>query len=78
MASSVQPTPSLHVTGNGARFAELSGLAHRPRNDPPGTDRRLRSPLLVRLTGRTSIATVAAAGMIVGTLTLVGAGAGTV
>jgi hypothetical protein len=73
MASSVQPPPSRPVTGNGSPPVDVTDPAHGPRIDPPEVDRRLRSPLLARLTGLTSIATVAAAGMIVvGVLALVG------
>lgn len=73
MASSVQPPPSPPVSGNGSPPVEPTDPTHRPRSDPPGADRRPRSPLLARLTGLTSIATVAAAGMIVvGILALVG------
>jgi hypothetical protein len=72
MASSVQPPPSPVVPGNGAAV-DPRGPTRSPRRDPPESDRRLRSPLLARLTGLTSIATVAAAGMIVvGILALVG------
>src|SRR6202790_4814151 len=73
MASSVMPPPSAPSSGNGVQPADL---AHAPsaanderyrRTDPP------RSRLLAKLTGLTSVATVAAAGMmIVGILAVVG------
>jgi hypothetical protein len=73
MTSSVHPPPSPAVPGNGLPAVDLTGTARTPRDDPPAADRRPRSPLLARLTSLTSIATVAAAGMIVvGILALVG------
>jgi hypothetical protein len=73
MASSVMPPPSASTSGNGAADADLARApsgANYQRHRPSGAP---RSPLLARLTGLTSIATVAAAGMmIVGILAVVG------
>lgn len=77
MFSSVMPPPSAEAQLRAAR----SGPAITADADPisngrlqdPQSNRPPRSPLLARLTGLTSIATVAAAGMIVvGALALVG------
>ena len=69
MASSVMPQPSTGASGNGATTTDALGV--RPAEATPL--RGPRSRLLARLTSLTSIATVAAAGMIVvGVLALVG------
>jgi hypothetical protein len=69
VASSVMPQPSTGVSGNGATTTDPLGL-----HLAAGTGVRApRNRLLAKLTSLTSIATVAAAGMIVvGVLALVG------
>jgi hypothetical protein len=70
VASSVVPPVPVPGAGNGVAHPEVA----LPRSSAPPRDARgLRSPLLARLTGLTSVATVAAAGMIVvGILAVVG------
>jgi hypothetical protein len=69
VASSVMPPPSTGASGNGPTTTDA--LGHRPAAAASG--RAPRSRLLAKLTSVTSIATVAAAGMIVvGVLALVG------
>lgn len=71
--SSVMPPPSVPTTGNGVATPNVAeppsnGRLHdqQPKSSP-------RSPLLARLTSLTSIATIAAAGMIVvGALAVIG------
>src|ERR1700730_2325315 len=71
MASSVMPPPSASTSGNGA--ADLRGPPSGANYQRPRPSGAPRSPLLAKLTGLTSIATVAAAGMmIVGILAVVG------
>jgi hypothetical protein len=73
VASSVMPQPSTGVPGNGAAAVDVIPAGSAAAQQRPIPDRALRSPLLAKLTGLTSIATVAAAGMIVvGVLALVG------
>ncbi len=73
MASSVIPPPPAPTHGNGAAPPTLATPPSDARQQPPHPDRAPRSPLLAKLTGLTSIATVAAAGMIVvGILAVVG------
>jgi hypothetical protein len=69
--SSVMPPPP--AVGNGAAPTDVVDRAPQVRHsDPPGADAP-RNPLLAKLTGVTSIATVAAAGIIVvGILAVVG------
>ncbi|MEA2302228.1 MAG: hypothetical protein QOE44_2763 [Solirubrobacteraceae bacterium] len=71
MASSVIPQPPPAAGGNGAALGDVAGLVS-PRRDAP-RDPGPRSPLLARLTGVTSVAIVAAAGLIVvGVLAVLG------
>jgi hypothetical protein len=74
MASSVLPPPSAPSPGNGIAHTEIAPPAPAPAfAPPPSPERRHRSPLLARLTGLTSVASVAAAGMIVvGVLAIIG------
>lgn len=74
MPSSVLPHPPAAPSGNGATFADTAApAAVASRHQPRDTARTSRSPLLAKLTGLTSIAMVAAAGMIVvGILAIVG------
>ena len=73
MASSVMPHPSAVTTGNGAAPGDVARSAPDAPLKDTHPDRRPRSPLLAKLTGLTSIATVAAAGlMVVGVLAVVG------
>jgi hypothetical protein len=70
VASSVMPHPTV---GNGAAPVGITGPSLDARHQDSPRDQPARSPLLARLTGLTSIATVAAAGlMIVGILAVVG------
>jgi uncharacterized membrane protein len=69
MATSVTPQPSTGAPGNGATTTDARGV----RPAASGPTRAPRSPLLAKLTSLTSIAMVAAAGMIVvGVLAVVG------
>jgi hypothetical protein len=69
MASSVIPQPSV-VTGNGAPPADSLSNGQRPISQPASTS---SSPLLAKLTSLTSIASFAAAGiLIVGVIALIG------
>jgi putative Ca2+/H+ antiporter (TMEM165/GDT1 family) len=71
--SSVMPPPSAGTIGNGAAPADVVRSAPSVGHQDSPTDQGPRSPLLARLTGLTSIATVAAAGIvIVGVLAVVG------
>jgi hypothetical protein len=74
VASSVMSHPSPGTTGSGAAPGDAAGLApEAPKALEGHSDPRPRSPLLAKLTGLTSIATVAAAGlMVVGILAVVG------
>ncbi len=77
MPSSVIPYPPAPTTGNGVTPHEVaepgSDSVLNGRHQDPQPDHAPRSPLLAKLTSLTSIATVAAAGMIVvGALALVG------
>jgi len=66
--SSVLPHPSAVGNGNGVAYADPVASTHATPTDPGP-----RSPLLAKLTGLTSIAVVAAAGIIVvGILAVVG------
>lgn len=70
MANQVAPPPTPSTSGNGYPPSDLTDPTPAAHTAP---QRGLRSPLLARLTGLTSIATVAAVGMIVvGVLALVG------
>jgi hypothetical protein len=72
MSSSVMPPPSA-TSGNGAPPIDVIGPDLNGHSQPPGADRAQRSPLLAKLTGLTSIASVAAAGiLVVGIVALVG------
>lgn len=72
MASSVMAPPAASKAVNGAPPVDL-GSASGPQLTGARPGRAPRSPLLARLTGLTSIATVAAAGMmVVGILAVVG------
>ncbi len=73
MPSSVLPHPSAERTGNGAQTIDSADpLQGAPLQAQP-SDRTPRSPLLAKLTGLTSIATMAAVGlMIVGVIAVVG------
>ena len=75
--SSVMPHPSAPTTGNGVTSHEVaesvSGSVPDGRQQDPQPNHVPRNPLLAKLTSLTSIATVAAAGMIVvGALAVVG------
>jgi len=73
MASSVLPPPPTPAPANGAARAAPPNGAPNPRPQDHRPDPAPRSPLLARLTSLTTIATVAAAGMvIVGILAVVG------
>ncbi len=73
MPSSVMSPPSAGTTGNGVAPTAAADPVPNGRHQDPQPYRAPRSPLLVKLTSLTSIATVAAAGMIVvGALALVG------
>ncbi len=73
MPSSVVPHPSAPTTGNGVAPTAIADPISNGRHQDPQPDHAPRSPLLAKLTSLTSIATVAAAGMIVvGALALVG------
>ena len=70
MATPVLPPAPASVAGNGTAHRPLLGRPPIPRS---GDEHAQRSPMLAKLTGLTSIATVAAAGMIiVGILAVVG------
>ncbi len=73
MPSPVMPPPPAPAVGNGAAPSSVPESAPQVgRTQPPSADGP-RSPLLAKLTGVTSIATVAAAGIIVvGILAVVG------
>ena len=73
MPSSVMPPPPAETVGNGAAPTDVVAPAPHVRHpDQPRADGP-RSPLLAKLTGVTSIATVAAVGIIVvGILAVVG------
>jgi hypothetical protein len=72
MPSSVMPPPPA-ASGNGAPSIDTAISALDGHRQAPRVDRALRSPLLAKLTGLTSIASVAAAGiLIVGIVALVG------
>jgi hypothetical protein len=71
MPSQTMPHPSAVSTPNGVTAATVANADARQQNPQPGHGPR--SPLLAKLTGLTSVATVAAAGMIVlGALAVVG------
>lgn len=72
--SSVMPHPPAPTTGNGVATPDIAeSPSNRGLRDPQPKQHPPRSPLLARLTSLTSIATVAAAGMIVvGALAVVG------
>jgi hypothetical protein len=77
MPSSVTPHPSAEATGNGVTPHEVADAVSDPasngRQQNPQPNHVPRNPLLAKLTSLTSIATVAAAGMIiVGILAVVG------
>jgi hypothetical protein len=73
MPSSVVPHPTAPTTGNGVAPTAIADPISNGRHQNPQPDHAPRSPLLAKLTSLTSIATVAAAGMIVvGALALVG------
>jgi hypothetical protein len=70
--SSVMPHPSAGTTGNGVTPPLADPVSNGLHHDPQ-PDHAPRSPLLAKLTGLTSIATVAAAGIIVvGIIAVVG------
>jgi hypothetical protein len=69
--SSVVPSPSAASTGNGAALPDMAPVSNG-RHDSSAEDSP-RSPLLAKLTGLTSIATMAALGiMVVGIIAVVG------
>jgi hypothetical protein len=71
--SSVMPPPSAGTTGNGVPPLDPSASAENGHPQTPPRAESPRSPLLAKLTGLTSIATVAAVGLIVvGILAVVG------
>jgi hypothetical protein len=73
MPSSVMLRPPASTTGNGAPPVDVPHSLPNGRHQDPQPHHAPRSPLLAKLTSLTSIATVAAAGMIVvGALALVG------
>ena len=73
MASPTLPHPSADTRPNGAAAPDPVDPTSAVRSSRPRAAVRPRSPLLARLTGLTTIASVAAAGMIVvGVLALVG------
>src|ERR1700733_13744483 len=73
VASSVLPHPPAGPTGNGAASVDGEGSALHSNGRDARAAQTLRSPLLAKLTSLTSIATVAAAGlMVVGVLAVVG------
>lgn len=73
MSSSVLPHPAGVATGNGAKSVDVPGSASTENPQGLSPDHASRSPLLATLTSLTSVATVAAAGMIVvGILAVVG------
>jgi hypothetical protein len=73
MPSSVMSHPSAGATGNGVAPTAVADPIPNGRHQDPQPNHAPRSPLLARLTSLTSIATVAAAGMIVvGALALIG------
>lgn len=73
MPSSVMPPPSAPSTGNGVATPDVAKSPSNGGPHDPQPKHSPRSPLLARLTSLTSIATVAAAGMIVvGALAVVG------
>jgi hypothetical protein len=77
MPSSViqQPPSSPTAGGNGVPLPAVAGpLTNNGRHQNPKPDRTPRNPLLAKLTSLTSIATVAAAGMIVVGALAVGGG----
>ncbi len=71
--SSVMPPPSVPTTANGAATPDVAAAPSNGRLHDPQPKSSPRSPLLARLTSLTSIATIAAAGMIVvGALAVIG------
>lgn len=74
MPSSIMPHTSAETTGNGVALPDVAEPVSNGRHqDPRPADHAPRSPLLAKLTGLTSIATVAAAGIIVvGIIAVVG------
>jgi len=67
------PPPSAAPAGNGAAHTDTAASPAASQQREPHAAQAPRSPLLAKLTGLTSIATVAAAGMIVvGILAIVG------
>jgi hypothetical protein len=74
VSSSVLPHPPAAPTGNGATLTDTAAPPPATgRHEPRNAAHTPRSPLLAKLTGLTSIATIAAAGMIVvGILAVVG------
>ena len=73
MPSSVMPHPSAPTTGNGVALPDVAESVSNGRHPGPQPNHAPRSPLLAKLTALTSIATVAAAGIVVvGILAVVG------
>lgn len=73
MPSTVMPHPSADTTGNGVAFPIVADSPSNGHRDHQPPDHAPRNPLLAKLTGLTSIATVAAAGIVVvGILAVVG------
>ncbi len=71
--SSVLPHPSAPATGNGAIALDIPSPVRNGRQQGAQLNQAPRNPLLAKLTSLTSIATVAAAGMIVvGILAVIG------
>jgi hypothetical protein len=63
--SSVAPRPSVTITGNGATSVDVPDSVSDGHPQESSREHTPRSPLLAKLTGLTSIATVTAAGIIV-------------
>jgi hypothetical protein len=71
--STATPNLSNGITSKGMPPADIADTAPAAAHEQPSRERRPRSPLLAKLTGLTSIAVVAAAGiMLVGILAVVG------
>ena len=75
MPSSVIPHPPAGSIGNGVASLPVIDSAPELRHQDPSYEQGPRNPLLAKLTGLTSIATMTAAGiMVVGILAVVGGG----
>jgi hypothetical protein len=65
MSSSATPHPSAVTTGNGVTPIETADPVDDGQPDAPPRSHSTRSPLLAKLTGLTSIATLAALGIVI-------------